>query len=151
MPLRDHAQALQVNLLSMEIVRQKDQKLTYRNTFITSLDINHDNVEVLADCGRSRWKIENESFNLLKNNGYHMEHNFGHGKHGLTNVLLTLNLIAFAFHTACDVLCDLWQQARARISRRHRFFVTLNILNNYTFFENWQALPLAICHPRPPP
>ena len=151
MPLRDDEQALQVNWLSIDIIRQKDQKTTYRNTFITSLDINRDNVDVLAACGRSRWKIENESFNLLKNNGYHMEHNFGHGKHGLTNVLLTLNLIAFAFHTACDLLCELWQKARARFSRRHRFFVTLDVLNNYLYFENWRALLLAVCRPRPPP
>ena len=30
--------------------------------------------------GRARWKIENETFNTLKNQGYHFEHNYGHGK-----------------------------------------------------------------------
>jgi hypothetical protein len=28
---------------------------------------------------RARWKIENEHNNVLKNHGYHFEHNFGHG------------------------------------------------------------------------
>ena len=49
---------------------------------ITSLDVNRDNVAQLATCGRARWKIENEGFNLLKNNSYHAEHNFRHGLPG---------------------------------------------------------------------
>ena len=66
MPLRDSQEALQTDWLPIEIVRQKDCKATCRNTFITSLDVNRDNVEMLAACCRSRWKIENESFNMLK-------------------------------------------------------------------------------------
>ncbi len=63
--------------------------------FSTSLEVNQSNVETIVACGRARWKIENEGFNLLKNNGYHMQHNFGHGCDGLSNTLMTLNLIAF--------------------------------------------------------
>ena len=62
----------------------------------------------LRQLGRARWKIEIEGFNLLKKHGYHMEHNFGHGKQGLSNTLMTLNLIAFAFHAVCNHLCELW-------------------------------------------
>ena len=102
MPLNDSSDALQVNWLSIEIVRKRDGKVTNRNSFITNLELNRDNVEQLAASGRARWKIENESFNLLKNNGYHMQHNFGHGHQGLSNLLLTLNLLAFTFHTTCD-------------------------------------------------
>ena len=53
-----------------------------------------------AACGRARWKIENETFNVLKTNGYNLEHNFGHGKETLASVLVVLNLLAFGFHTA---------------------------------------------------
>ena len=42
--------------------------------------MNRGNVAELADCARARWKIENETFNVLKQHGYHLEHNFGHGK-----------------------------------------------------------------------
>ena len=77
MPLNDCSNPLYVNWLSIEIVRKRDGKVTYRNSFITNLEVNRDNVEQLAACGRARWKIENESFNLLKNKGYHMQHNFG--------------------------------------------------------------------------
>ena len=41
-----------------------------------------------------------ETFNVLKTNGYNLEHNFGHGKQTLAAILVVLNLLAFAFHTA---------------------------------------------------
>ena len=47
-------------------------RVTYRNSFITDLPVNRDTVAELAACGRARWKIENETFNVLKNNGYHI-------------------------------------------------------------------------------
>ena len=50
----------------------------------------------MVACGRARWKIENESFNVLKNHGYELEHNFGHGENTLTMTLAALNMLAFA-------------------------------------------------------
>ena len=71
---------------------------------------------------------------------------------GLSYLLLTLNLIAFTFHTACDQLYELWQQTRTTFSRRHRFFVTLDIINKFTFFDDWLLLLTAFTRPpRPPP
>ena len=52
--------------------------------------------------GRARWKIENENNNVLKTKGYHFEHNFGHGKTYLSATLLSLNLLAFLFHTVLE-------------------------------------------------
>src|SRR3954463_1328168 len=100
-PLRGDADAMTVNWLMIEIVNAAGT-VTYRNSFITDLEIGPDTVADLAACGRARWKIENESFNVLKNNGYHLEHNFGHGKANLSAVFVSLNLLAFAFHTVCD-------------------------------------------------
>ena len=37
---------------------------------------------------RARWKIENETFNTLKNQGYHFEHNYGHGEQHLSVVFV---------------------------------------------------------------
>ena len=78
-------------------------KVTYRNSFVTDLAVTKDNVAELAACGRARWKIENETFNVLKTKGYNIEHNFGHGKRHLAAILVTLNLLAFAIHTVCDI------------------------------------------------
>jgi hypothetical protein len=84
---------------------------------VTSLPLTADNVVEVAACARARWKIENESFNVLKNNGYNLAHNFGHGKKYLARTFAAMNLLAFAFHTACDCLETLWQQAREAVGR----------------------------------
>src|SRR5208282_6177635 len=105
--------ALRVNWLSIEIADPKD-KVTYRNSFVTDLTVDRDNVIALAACGRARWKVENETFNTLKTKGYNLEHNFGHGNDKLAAVLVTLNLLAFACHTVADLADALWQKARAK-------------------------------------
>ena len=79
LPIRDGKDALEVNWLEITI-RDSNRKITYRNSFITDLPVDADNVEHLAAAGRARWKIENETFNTLKTKGYNLEHNFGHGK-----------------------------------------------------------------------
>jgi hypothetical protein len=60
---------------------QVDQKTTYHNSWVTDIAVSKNNVVKLVQGGRARWKIENETFNTLKNQGYHIEHNFGHGSH----------------------------------------------------------------------
>jgi hypothetical protein len=75
-----------------------------RKPWATTHVITDDNVEQIAAAGRCRWKIENENNNVLKNHGYHFEHNFGHGKLYLANFLTTLNLLAFLLHTTLDWL-----------------------------------------------
>ena len=71
---------------------------------------------------------------------FNIERNFGHGADGLFNSLLTLDLIAFAFHGACDRICALWKKARDKCSREMRFFQTLDLLTEYMHFNNWQVL-----------
>ncbi|TAN55751.1 MAG: hypothetical protein EPN20_19870 [Magnetospirillum sp.] len=68
-PLRDGKDALHVNWLEIEISKP-DGKVTYRNSFVTDLPVTRKTVAEIAACGRARWKIENETFNVLKNNGY---------------------------------------------------------------------------------
>ena len=116
-PLRDTKDALAVNWLEVEIVDAAG-KVTCRNSFITDLPVATKNVAELAACGRARWKIENETFNVLKTRGYNLEHSFGHGKQNLAALLVTLNLLAFAFHTVCDLAKDRWRLARAKAGSR---------------------------------
>lgn len=113
-PLRGDAKAMSVNWLEMEIADAKGT-ITYRNSFITDLPVHRDNVAELAACGRARWKIENETFNVLKTKGYDLERNFGHGKRHLTSTLATLDLLAFAVHTVCDLGDRAWKAARREL------------------------------------
>jgi hypothetical protein len=116
-PLRDGKDALNAHWLSVEVV-DTTGKVTYRGALVTSLAINPENVAEMVACARARWKIENESFNVLKNHGSHLEHNFGHGKQHLAQQFVLLNLLAFVFHTVCDSVEKLWQQARAVLATR---------------------------------
>ena len=123
-PLRDGKDALSVNWLEIEILNAKG-KITYRNSFVTDLPVTPDTVVDLAACGRARWKIENETFNVLKNNGYNLEHSFGHGKQHLAAILVSLNLLAFAIHTVCDIADELWRRPGRSSGRASNFFSNL--------------------------
>jgi hypothetical protein len=142
-PLRDGKEALNVHWLSVEVLDQTG-KTTYRGAFVTSLGISTENVAEIGACARARWKIENESFNVLKNHGYHLEHNFGHGKQHLAQQFVLLNLLAFAFHTVCDSVEKLWQEARAIMGTRKDFFTDLHTVTAYFLFPDWRALCSAM-------
>ena len=149
-PLRDGKDALIVNWLEIEII-DASGKVTYRNNFVTDLPVNKDNVAEMAACGRSRWKIENESFNTLKTKGYNLEHNFGHGKDNLSAVLATMNLIAFAMHTVADLVDAAWKAARAAVGTRKRFFEELRVITTYLVFPSWSLLVETLTAGKPPP
>jgi len=151
-PLRDTKDALVVNWFSIE-TQSAGGKRTYFNSFITDIAVTAENVGDLADCGRARWKIENETFNVLKNNGYHLEHNFGHGKKTLDSILVTLNLLAFAFHTIAYLTVDAWRRAVVKRGAIYAFFEHLRTITVYIVFPDWAALLHTLTHPnnsRPP-
>ena len=79
-PLRDGHDALNVHWLSVEVLDTAG-KTTNGGAFVTGLRIGEENAAEIAAWARAGWKIENQSFHVLKNHGYHLEHNFGHGKH----------------------------------------------------------------------
>lgn len=148
-PLRGDASAMTVNWLMIEISNPAG-KLTHRNSFITDMPVDRATVAELAACGGARWKIENESFNTLKNQGYHLEHNFGHGSRNLSAVLTTLNLLAFACHTVCALAIPLWQAATEAIGTRKRFFEHLRSITVFLVFPGWQDLLETLAFIRPP-
>ena len=78
-------------------------KINYHNSWVTDIHIDRGNIKQLVRGGRSRWTIENETFNTLKNQGYHLEHNFGHGKKNLSINFFLLNLLAFFMHQILEL------------------------------------------------
>ncbi len=149
-PLRDGHDALKVNWLQLEIINEKGER-TYRNSFVTDLTVDKKTVVELAACGRARWKIENETFNVLKNNGYNLDHNFGHGKANLATILVALNLIAFALHTVCDKADDLWRAAREKQGPRYNFFSKLAAITVFIIFPSWEDLLLTLAFAKKAP
>ena len=138
-PLTDGDNALKVNWCEVTITNA-DGAVLYRNAFITDWNISADNVAGLVAAGRARWKIENESNNVLKNRGYHLEHNFGHGKQHLASLLLTMNLLAFGLHTLLDLTDESYRLIRSTVGARRKFFQHLEALTTYLYFETWERL-----------
>ena len=51
--------------------------------WLTNFHLSRNNVEMIANNGgRLRWKVENEGFNVQKNNGYEMEHPYSEHANG---------------------------------------------------------------------
>ena len=87
--------------------------------------------------GRARWKIENEHHNVLKNRGYNLEHNFGHGNRHAADVFFLLNLLALQFHTILEY-CDLeYRLTYSVFPARVAFFEALRVLIRRRYFSRW--------------
>ena len=138
-PVRDGEDALEVNWCELTITSATGKRF-YKNAFATDFDISKDNVKQIVGDGRVRWKIENENNNILKTKGYHLEHNFGHGKYHLSNLLLTLNLLAFLFHTALEMFDDTYRRIRDDLPTRKTFFDDIRALTRYMCFDNWELM-----------
>jgi len=130
---------VEVNWVEITIVNDKG-KQTFHSAFITDLLITPENVASFAEAGRCRWKIENENNNTLKTKGYHFEHNFGHGQKYLSCMLLSLNVLAFLFHTVLELLDKRVALLRASLPRRDTFYQHLAALTQYWQFESWHHL-----------
>ena len=102
--------------------------------------MNVNNVIDIATAGRSRWKIENENNNTLKTKGYHLDHNFGHGKENLSKTLCSLNILAFLFHTVQELDDDLYMELRDNIGTREEFFIGINFLTTMFNFKSFNKM-----------
>jgi hypothetical protein len=138
--LQDGKQALSVNWVEITVVNAKTGEQLYYNTFITNHRLRAHNVAQVAQAGRGRWKSENENNNVLKTKGYHLEHNFGHGKRYLSATMLSLNLLAFLFHTVMEWSDEKYALLRQVLARRQTFFEDIRALTRYMVFESWHHL-----------
>jgi hypothetical protein len=107
LPLNEANQDLQINFLQYGEYGPDGQQRTW--TWVTDLEISRRNARWLVQGGRCRWKIENETFNTLKNQGYHFEHNYGHGKQNLSVVFALLMMLAFLVDQVQQLCCPLFQ------------------------------------------
>ena len=91
-------------------------------------------------AGRTRWKVENETFNTLKNQGYHLEHNYGHGQQHLCTVMATLMMLAFLVDQVQELGCRLFQAARARFRSRTSLWEKLRAVFTHFCIPDWRTL-----------
>jgi hypothetical protein len=97
-------------------------------------------VERVMRAGRGRWKIENETFNTLKNQGYHFEHNYGHGILNLATVLALLMLLAFTVDQIQQHCWQLFRQVRAGLRTKAKLWERLRSFFKVLRFRTMTAL-----------
>jgi hypothetical protein len=147
--INESNQEVIVNLLVYAEVDAAGEIHTW--AWVTDLTLTADNVRQVARGGRARWRIENETFNTLKNQGYHFEHNYGHGYQHLAEVFALLMMLAFLIDQVqqkCNPLfqkawekkgskCGLWE------SMRH-LFATFEVAS---MAEIYQAIAFGFQRP----
>jgi len=139
-PLRRGPDALKVNWCELTIASEATGEVLFHNAFATDHIVNELTVQNIVLGGRTRWKVENEGFNVLTNQGYHLKHNYGHGKEHLSSVLMTLILLAFLYHTVLHLGDTAYQRLRAELGARRTFFNDLRALTRYMCFQSWDQL-----------
>lgn len=120
-------------------VRDYTGKLVYHNSWVTDLEVTHETVGKVIQIGRSRWKVENEQFNVHKNGGYHLEHNYGHGEKTLSMMMVVLNLLAFLLHQILLIGDRLYERCRATASLAE-LWNGFRTLVRKLLFESWTQL-----------
>lgn len=139
-PLTDGKDPLLVNFVEVTVKDRQSGKQLYHNAFITNHPITEETLGLIIDCGRARWKIENENNNTLKTQGYHLEHNFGHGKKYLSSILATMNMLAFLFHTMLEFMDKKYQLLRKIIGARKHFFNDIRACLKLWYFRSFDSL-----------
>ena len=119
-PLNDTHHDFRVNVIRYTETNKKGK--VQRFSWVTNITITDDNVFDLMRAGRSRWRIENETFNTLKNQGYHFEHNYGHGYKNLCSVFTLLMLLAFLLDQVQEHCCNLYRKVREHCRTKYGLF-----------------------------
>jgi hypothetical protein len=142
-PLNDTHHDLKVNFLEYWEYPAKGPAKHF--SWVTGFKISTENVRQIMEGGRAKWKIENETFNTLKNQGYEFEHNFGHGNKNLCSVFSMLMMLAFLVDQTQNICCYYFKKARKVAGSNKVLWNDMRFLFRYFTFDCWQDLYSKIC------
>ena len=137
-PLNEANQDLQVNFLQYGEYGPDGAERHW--SWVTDLEISRQNAPWLVKGGRCRWKIENETFNTLKNQGYHFEHNFGHGEKNLSVVFAMSMMLAFLVDQVQQLCCPLFQAVWKKVGTKRALWERLRSHFWHFLFQSMQHL-----------
>lgn len=143
-PLNKSNPDLLVNFI--EYWQIEDDEITRHFTWVTDFTVTPENVYQLMRGGRTYWKIENETFNTLKNQGYHFEHNFGHGKNNLSVVFALLMTLAFLVDQIQQLACRLFQAVLEKEGSRKRLWEHMRALFYVIDLESMEDIYKALLY-----
>jgi hypothetical protein len=128
-------------------------KPTQHFAWVTDLCVTIDNLYAIMRGARARWRIENETFNTLKNQGYHLGHNYGLGENHLASVFATLMMLAFLVDQVQQHGCTLFQAVGAKLGSNRALWEAMRSVFRYFVFDSMTALYVALLQgirPKPP-
>lgn len=143
LPLNASNLDVKVNFLEYWEVSAKGERYF---SWITDFTITRNNCYDLMRGGRARWKIENETFNTLKNQGYQFDHNFGHGQNHLSVVFALLMMLAFLVDQTQQMACQLFQAVLAKLGSRRRLWAKMRSYFETIPFDCMETLYRALLY-----
>jgi len=142
-PLNASRADVRVNFMEYwEVGKDKVQHFSW----VTNLRVSKRNVYTLMRGGRARWKIENETFNTLKNQGYHFEHNYGHGEQNLSVVFATIMMLAFLVDQTQQLCCALFRAVWAKLGSKRLLWEKMRALFYAYHLESMRQLLEALLY-----
>jgi hypothetical protein len=135
---------LKVNFLEYWETDKKGKKQHF--CWVTDITITNDNVYQIMRGGRCNWRIENNTFNTLKNQNYHFSHNFGHGCKNLSTIFAMLMMLAFFVDQVQELSCALFKQARLKFKSRTSLWDSMRSIFMYYHLLNWDDLYQGIAY-----
>ena len=119
----------------------KDGKnVGYHNSWVTDLSLDDECIEEMVRIGRARWAIENAVFNTVKNHGYHIEHNYGHGVRNLSFNFFLLNMLAFLLHQIFELTDRTYQWLRKKLGSKKNLWDHFRVSIRMLIFPDWETL-----------
>ena len=113
---------------------------------MTDFKITQKNAYEIMRGGRARWKVENETFNTLKNQGYHFNHNFGLGKNHLSEVFAMLMMLAFLVDQTQQLCCNLFQNVWKKSGSKRALWEKIRSLFTSYKFDSMTHLYRALLY-----
>jgi hypothetical protein len=134
-----------VNFLYFREIKKNGKISTW--SWITDITIEQGNLKLLMRGGRSRWKVENETFNTLKNQGYNFEHNYGHGNKYLSTILAMLMMLAFMIDQIQQHSCPLFNAALKKAGAKYSLWEKIRGLFFIFYIKTWRDVFLFLIKP----
>ena len=140
---------MRVNMIEYwETDKNDSEKVTRDMSWITNLDITEENIFDIVRAARTRWKVENGTFNTLKNQGYNYEHNYGHGKPNLSSTLAGLMLLSFLIDQLQQHACQLYRAVRKKVRVQKVMWEQMRSVLQLVDLPDWETLWRLLGKPR---
>jgi len=145
-PLNESNQDVKVNFLDYWEIDEENEKPKHFS-WITDIEVTKENSYKLMRSGRSRWKIENETFNTLTNQGYNLKHNYGLGRKYLSTNFILLMMLAFLVDQVQQLCCPLFQAALEKAKRKKYFWEKMRSIFHILTIDSMGSLYKIILKP----